>query len=145
MDFILYLASMAFFIYMMYKRVKDESKKPAGREGDKDPLTQFLEGLDEDEVVVKKAPPHLPKKKAKPKFTPAPLPARTASNESIEERFSGHSVVSRHYQELENASPAEVTIKAKPSRAQRLLRGLKSKQQMIIYAELIGKPKASLF
>ena len=132
MDLLIYLVSMAVFVYIMFKRIM-----PSKRNGEKDPLKDFLEALDQDQIEVKKKPsPTIKKKKAK-LLPPAPLPPQA----TLEQRMAGESIVSRHYQELANASPTTV-IKSRPSRGQNLLGKLHSKKQMVIYTELFGKPRA---
>lgn len=86
------------------------------------------------EMEEQPAPP--PPKLVKPqKLKPAPA---IKKNQTIEERYSGSTVVSRRYA---IAEAYEVIGKDRPSRAHHLISSLKSKKDMVILKEIIGPPK----
>lgn len=160
-EFIGFVISLIAFIFLMFRRVFEEWKRPeipgGAEEASKNSyrLEDFLRSLEVDMEESKKiSPPQKKLKESRPK--PLPLPRHEIrgdflknvqeSAEKIEEekqrlenQFSGKGVVSSRYKN--SAKPYETEISVTPSRVQTLLKKLPSKQEMVLLYEIFDRPK----
>jgi len=148
-----FLVSFLAFIYLMYRKIRDERHRPSQPEG-QDQLHEYLKSIDEEEEDEEEAPvlpPPPPVRKPKP--TPAQTTYHAATDvdaykrknafesrtvePSLQKKMSGS--INARYSE---SSAYHAIEKAMPSRALRLLNGLKSKKDMVILHEIIKLPRS---
>ena len=148
-EFIGFVFSFALFIFLMFLRAtgglrrKTQPQDRLGEKSQEEKLKDFLKALEGDMGEVIPAPPPVKKQAVRKPPPPPKVPVpQFKPLESIEKRFSGNTMVSSHYIDLAKATPYEVAIQTKPSRAHALLSQLKSKKDMVILNEIIGKPRA---